>query len=252
MVVAPESRPTCERLRSTVCTGPVRITCVTAQNTVAVGRVDALPAESVVAQIEAVTSDFQIRAAKTGMLLNRPIILAISQVFARNAPPNLVIDPVMVARSGDKLIDDHAISALVEELLPQAAMTTPNRYEAQLLAQMEINTLADMKTAAKAIHSIGPEAVLLTGGANPHELVGMDLWYDGHEFIELESTRIETQNTHGAGCTLSAAIAANLALGLTKLNAVRQAKDYVTDALRNALAIGQGNGPLGHFFPLSK
>ncbi|MEO1067763.1 MAG: bifunctional hydroxymethylpyrimidine kinase/phosphomethylpyrimidine kinase [Cyanobacteria bacterium J06638_6] len=231
--------------------GTSALTCVTAQNTLGVTRVDALPPEAVLAQIHAVVEDIGIQALKTGMLLNQGIIEAVAD--ALGSLPSLVpvvIDPVMVSRTGAQLIDDDAVTILTRQLVPKAQVLTPNRYEAQLLSGLDITTLDDMKAAARKIHGFGPAAVLVKGGGMPHPLRGIDVWFDGHEEAVLTTASVNTIHTHGTGCTLSAAIAANLALDQEPLIAVRAAKDYVTHALQHALAIGQGQGPVGHFFPL--
>jgi hydroxymethylpyrimidine/phosphomethylpyrimidine kinase len=230
--------------------GTSALTCVTAQNTLGVSRVDALPPESVVAQIEAVASDIGFHAVKTGMLLNAEIIEAVAAVLDRLKPKALVIDPVMVSRTGAQLIDDGAIAALVQTLLPKAFIVTPNRYEAQILANLEIDTLDAMKAAAQKIYALGPKAVLVKGGGMMGQLKGVDVWFDGKALTILETARVDTPHTHGTGCTLSAAIAANLALGKLPLDSVQSAKQYVTEALKHSLAIGQGQGPIGHWFPL--
>lgn len=230
--------------------GTSALTCVTAQNTLGVSRVDALPAAAVTAQMEAVVQDIGVQATKTGMLLNQEIIATVATQVEALGLQRLVVDPVMVSRTGAQLIDDAAIATLQTRLLPLAAILTPNRYEAQMLAAMEITTLEAMQTAAEKIYQLGPKAVLVKGGGMTGELRGVDVWFDGQQMTTLTTATIDTPNTHGTGCTLSAAIAANLALGYTPLEATRQAKDYVTTALRHALDIGQGQGPVGHFFPL--
>lgn len=233
--------------------GMSAVTCVTAQNTVAVRRVDALPPEAVVAQIEAVTQDIGVGAAKTGMLLNAEIMAAVAKTVRTESIAKLVVDPVMVSRAGAQLIDDRAIVTLKEELLPLALVTTPNRYEAQILSDLEIATLADMEAAARKIFELGPQSVLVKGGGMNGNLQGTDVWFDGQEIVRLEpAAAVETKNTHGTGCTLAAAIAANLALSKDLATAIAKAKDYVTAALEHSLAIGQGSGPVGHFFPLLK
>jgi hydroxymethylpyrimidine/phosphomethylpyrimidine kinase len=229
--------------------GTCALTCVTAQNTLGVSRVDALPPEAVIAQLDAVSSDIAVQAIKTGMLLNSGIIQAVAEAL-EPLPQPLVVDPVMVSRTGAQLIDDDAIATLTRQLLPQAQIVTPNRYEAQLLSGLEITTLADMEAAASHIYQLGPQAVLVKGGGMTDELRGTDLWFDGHAVVVLTTENVDTVHTHGTGCTLSAAMAANLALGYAPLIAVKRAKDYVTSALKHALAIGRGQGPVGHFFPL--
>ncbi|NKB16862.1 MAG: bifunctional hydroxymethylpyrimidine kinase/phosphomethylpyrimidine kinase [Pseudanabaena sp. CRU_2_10] len=230
--------------------GTSAITCITAQNTVGVTRVDALPPESVVAQIEAVFSDMNVRACKTGMLLSQPIIAAVAQTLREFGQSCLVVDPVMVSRTGVQLIDDAAIATLCQDLLPQALILTPNRYEAQMLSGLAIETLDDIKQAAQKIAQLGPQFVVVKGGGFRGALRGVDVWWDGKAFEILEAETVETVHTHGTGCTLSAAIAANLAQGHDPLQATRLAKSYVTQALNHALDIGQGQGPVGHFFAL--
>jgi hydroxymethylpyrimidine/phosphomethylpyrimidine kinase len=230
--------------------GTCALTCITAQNTLGVTRVDALPPESVVAQIEAVASDIGFQAVKTGMLLNAGIIEAVANALKRLQFKTLVVDPVMVSRTGAQLIDDAAIANLTQTLLPQAFILTPNRYEAQMLANLEIDTLDAMKAAAQKIYALGPKAVLVKGGGMTGNLKGVDVWFDGDVLQVLETEYVNTPHTHGTGCTLSAAIAANLALGKFPLEAAQCAKQYVTEALKHSLAIGEGQGPVGHWFAL--
>jgi hydroxymethylpyrimidine/phosphomethylpyrimidine kinase len=156
----------------------------------------------------------------------------------------------MVSRTGAQLIDDDAVALMRDRLLPLATVATPNCYEAQLLAGQAIESLADLIAAAKAIWQLGPQAVVVKGGGLPGELRGVDVWFAGDEPVVLRTETVDTPHTHGTGCSLSAAIAANLALGQAPLAATQAAKAYVTQALRHSLAIGQGQGPIGHFFPL--
>ncbi len=230
--------------------GTSAITCVTAQNTLGVMRVDALPAAAVVAQIEAVVQDIGVQAAKTGMLLNQEIIAAVAEQVEALGIYQLVVDPVMVSRTGAQLIDDAAVATLKDILIPKAAIVTPNRYESQLLSGLEIHTLDDMRAAAIRIYQLGAKAVLVKGGGMPGNLRGVDIWFDGQKLETLTKEPVDTKNTHGTGCTLAAAITANLALSHDRLTAVRLAKDYVTTALKYAFDIGKGQGPVGHFFPL--
>jgi len=232
--------------------GTSALTCITAQNTTGVTRVDALPPEAVIAQIAAVTSDFCVGSAKLGMLLNGEIMAAVASELRDRPIANLVVDPVMVSRAGDKLIDDAAIETLRQEILPLADVLTPNIFEAQILIGEEIATVEDMMTAARELGSLGPKVVLIKGGALKENPTAIDVWSDGKSCKVIETERVETNNTHGSGCTLSAAIAANLALGLESEKAIRDAKDYVTEALRNSLSIGHGNGPLGHGYALKR
>ncbi len=230
--------------------GTCAITCVTAQNTIGVTRVDALPLESISAQIEAVVSDIRVLAVKTGMLLNAEIIRLTAKKLTALGFSNLVVDPVMVSRTGAQLIDDSAITTLKQQLLPIAQIVTPNRYEAQILAGIAIDTLEDMQKAAQTIYGLGARAVLVKGGSMPAELRGIDVYFDGKSLDILRTETISTPHTHGTGCTLSAAITANLALGYPLKEAVSRGKQYVTSALRQSLAIGRGQGTLGHFYPL--
>lgn len=231
--------------------GTSAITCITAQNTLGVIRVDAMPSEAVIAQIRAVVEDIGVQAAKTGMLLNQEIISTVAQEVRTLQIDNLVVDPVMVSRTGAQLIDDDAVKTLRDELIPQAAIITPNRYEAQILSGLEIVSLEDIQTAAEIIHkSLRTKAVLVKGGGMSGELRGVDVWFDGERLEVLRTKQVETKNTHGTGCTLSAAITANLALGKDLWNAAQEAKEYVTTALTYSLDIGKGSGPVGHFFPL--
>ncbi|MDY6785569.1 MAG: bifunctional hydroxymethylpyrimidine kinase/phosphomethylpyrimidine kinase [Cyanobacteriota bacterium] len=230
--------------------GTSAVTCVTAQNTLGVQRVDPLPPEAVKAQIDAVVEDMGVQAVKTGMLLNSEIIEIVARKVQQWGLNSLVVDPVMVSRTGAQLIDDRAIATLIRCLVPRAAVLTPNRYEAQILSGFAIDDLEAMKAAAREIHSSGAAAVLVKGGGMTGKLQGVDVWFDGNNFEILRTETVKTRNTHGTGCTLSAAIAANLALGQDPFSAARLAKEYVTAALKVALPIGKGTGPVGHFFPL--
>ncbi len=229
--------------------GTSALTCITAQNTLGVTRVDALPVESVVAQIQAVVQDIGVQATKTGMLLNQEIIAAVAQQVDSLKINNLVVDPVMVSRTGAQLIDNSAKSTMRDILIPKAIIVTPNCYEAQILTGIEIHTLADMQAAARSIYKQGAKAVLVKGGGMKGDLRGVDVWFDG-QMETLITTRVDTNNTHGTGCTLAAAIAANLALSESLFPAVERAKTYVTNALQHSLSIGKGTGPVGHFFAL--
>ena len=230
--------------------GTSALTCVTAQNTIGVDRVDALPSEAVVAQIQSVVQDIGVQAVKTGMLLNAAIMEGVAQEIQRGGLPHLVIDPVMVSRTGAQLINDTAIVTLKSLLIPHAQLLTPNRYEAQLLSGLDIKTVEEMSQAAERILDLGCGAVLIKGGGFRDSLRGVDLWWDGHHTELLVTQWVDTPHTHGTGCTLSAAIVANLALGLPLKESVKAAKQYVTQALQHSLAIGKGQGPVGHFFPL--
>lgn len=232
------------------------ITCVTAQNTLGVTRVDALPLAAIRAQFEAVVTDFPVLAIKTGMLLNVDIIETVAACIQNMVPrPALVVDPVMVSRTGAQLLTDAAIVAMQELLLPLATVITPNCYEATLLSAQQIFSNDDMVLAAAKIYQryVSPDsapAVLVKGGGLKGQDQGTDVWHAATEQCRLEGSPIPTRNTHGTGCTLAAAIAAHLSKGATPLDAVQKARVYVRGAINHALAIGQGQGPIGHFFPL--
>jgi hydroxymethylpyrimidine/phosphomethylpyrimidine kinase len=231
--------------------GTSALTCITAQNTLGVTRVDALPTAAVVAQIQTIYSDMVVNAVKTGMLLNQDIIEAIALEVEALKITNLVVDPVMVSRTGALLINDKAIYNLTHLLIPKAIIVTPNRYEAQILTGLEIDSLKKMQSSAKIIHNnFGAKTVLVKGGGMQGDLRGVDVFFDGENLETLTAIPVNTKNTHGTGCTLSAAIAANLALGEELLTSVYKAKEYVSQALNFALDIGAGQGPVGHFFPL--
>lgn len=225
------------------------ITCVTAQNTCGVSRVDALPPEALTAQIAAVLSDLPVAALKTGMLLNRPLIEATADALAPLAIPRL-IDPVMVSRAGSVLLEPDAIAAYRQRLFPLAELITPNLHEARLLSGLTITAAADVECAAARLLEFGPQAVLIKGGGLP-ELRGRDYLLERHgEGQWLEHAAVDTPHSHGSGCTLGAAITAQRARGLPLLDAVRAAKTYVEHGLRQGLAIGAGQGPLCHWHTL--
>ncbi len=225
------------------------ITCVTAQNTLGVHRVDALPPDALIAQIEAVSSDLAVGALKTGMLLNQRLIEATAEAIGPLTVPKL-IDPVMVSRAGAVLLEPGAIEAYQRCLLPQAELVTPNLHEARLLTGRSIQGAADVEAAAAKMLGQGPAAVLIKGGGLA-ELRGRDYLLTrqggGHW---LTHPAIATPHTHGSGCTLGAAITAGRARGLDLEAAVQAAKRYVEGGLRWSLAIGGGQGPLCHWPPL--
>jgi hydroxymethylpyrimidine kinase/phosphomethylpyrimidine kinase len=227
--------------------GTSAITAITAQNTIGVTAVQALSADLVTAQIEAVAGDMKIDVVKTGMLGNSAIVEAVAAAIASLDLPSVVVDPVMIAKSGDRLFDQEALAALRSELLPRARVVTPNVPEAEVIANMRITSLDEAREAARRIHKLGAAAVVVKGGHLPGD-EAIDLLFDGRAFTEYRAPRIETRNTHGTGCTFASAIAAHLALGQALPDAVRLAKEYVTGAIRHGLPIGQGHGPLNHFW----
>lgn len=256
--------------------GTSALTCITAQNTIGVHRVEVMSPESILDQVTAVVDDIGVNALKTGMLPNQAIIQVVADYLkswkstgqktehtpgtqkshpAHSAQHAIVVDPVMVSRAGAKLIEDEAIATLKRDLIPLATVVTPNRYEAEILVGYPIQSLDAMKQAAIAIVDLGPQVAVVKGGGMQGELRGVDVLCvrqpQGKSVVEILRTEtVNTSDTHGTGCTLSAAIAANLALGKDPNAAICQAKDYVTQALHHSLRMGQGQGPVGHFFPL--
>jgi hydroxymethylpyrimidine/phosphomethylpyrimidine kinase len=224
------------------------LTALTAQNTVGVQGVFEIPYEFIAQQIDSVANDIGADAVKTGMLSSAPIIATIAAKIREHHLAPLVVDPVMVAKSGDPLLREDARAALIEQLLPLATVVTPNLPEARALCGFEINTLEEMRRAAEAIHRLGPRNVVVKGGHLPGVSDAVDILYDGKSFEEFRAPRIETKNTHGTGCTFASAIAAELAKGHPVAEAVRIAKDYLTQVLRASanLNIGHGHGPMNH------
>jgi hydroxymethylpyrimidine/phosphomethylpyrimidine kinase len=229
--------------------GTSALTAITAQNTIGVTAVHTLQADLVTAQIEAVAGDMKLDVVKTGMLSSSAIVEAVAAAITALDLPSVVVDPVMIAKSGDRLIDTEALAALKSELLPRARVVTPNVPEAEVLAGMKIATLDEARDAARRIHKLGAASVVVKGGHLPGD-EAIDLLFDGRTFTEYRAPRIETRNTHGTGCTFASAIAAHLARGEALADAVRLAKDYVTGAIRHGLPIGNGHGPLNHFWAL--
>jgi hydroxymethylpyrimidine/phosphomethylpyrimidine kinase len=227
--------------------GTSAITALTAQNSIGVSAVHVPPDDVVAAQIEAVVSDFGCDAVKTGMLANSTIVEAVAAAIESFELPNLVVDPVMVAKSGDHLLDQEAVHAMRWTLLRLARVVTPNIPEAEVLAKMAIKSLDDMREAARRIAAFKPAAVVVKGGhlAGP-EVV--DVLYEHGEFKEFVGPRIEGRNTHGTGCTFAAAIAAHLARGSDVASAIPAAKLYVEGAMRNGIPLGKGHRPLHHFW----
>lgn len=230
--------------------GMSALTAITAQNTVGVQGVFELPADFVGLQIDSVVTDIGVDAVKTGMLANAEIIAMVAAKVREHNLPNLVVDPVMVAKSGDALLREDAREMLVRELIPLAKVLTPNLHEARALTGIEIASVEQMREAARAIHELGAQNVVVKGGHLPGSEASVDILYDGHDFIEFAAPRIETRNTHGTGCTFASAIAAELAKGKSVPGAVRAAKEFITMALRHSLTLGRGHGPTNHFAAL--
>lgn len=226
--------------------GTSALTAITAQNTVGVPGIHVLEPSFVTAQIDAVATDFSLSAAKTGMLANADIIHAVAQAIRQHSIPKLVIDPVMVSKTRVSLLEPQAKEALVKQLFPLATVVTPNIPEAEEITGFRIVAPADMRRAAMQIKDLGPQWVVVKGGHMEGEAI--DLAYNGEEFIEISSRRYQTKNTHGTGCTFSAAITAYLALGATVVDALLKAKEFITWAIANSLSLGHGHGPVNHFY----
>ncbi len=217
------------------------LTGLTAQNTRGVYAVHEVPARFVEKQIEVVLSDIGVDAVKTGMLVNEEIVRVVSKKIVRYGIEKVVVDPVMVAKSGAPLLREGGREALIRELIPLAMVVTPNLPEASALVRSKVSSLEEMRKAAYRIYQFGPKYVLVKGGHLKGRAV--DVLYDGKRFLEMEAQRIETRNTHGTGCTFASAIATFLAKGEEVSVAVRRAKDFITLAIRSGLRIGKGNGP---------
>ncbi|MBV5279464.1 MAG: bifunctional hydroxymethylpyrimidine kinase/phosphomethylpyrimidine kinase [Campylobacteraceae bacterium] len=226
------------------------ITAVTAQNTKGVFDVQDINPSVIAHQIEAIFDDIEVHAVKIGMVSRPETIEIIASTLKKYSLPPLVIDPVMISKSGYDLLQPEAKKALIEILLPMATLITPNLPEAEVILGYAITTIEDMKKAARDLHKLGCKYVLVKGGHLVDDAT--DVLYDGAEFYLYESERFETINTHGTGCTISSAIAANLAKGLHVKDAVKEAKVYISNAIKHGFSIGHGVGPVHHFYELYK
>ncbi|KAE9631350.1 bifunctional hydroxymethylpyrimidine kinase/phosphomethylpyrimidine kinase [Defluviitalea raffinosedens] len=232
------------------------ITAITAQNTQGVFDVRDLDEAIIKAQIDAIFTDIQVDAVKIGMVSQPSTIHIIASQIGKYHPVNIVLDPVMISKSGYSLLKPEAKKSLIEELIPRASVITPNVPEAEEIIRtvtskpIAIKTVEDMEKAAQELYKLGAKNVLLKGGHMSGEAV--DVLYDGKDITRFYSERIDTKNTHGTGCTLSSAIASNLALGYSIKEAVNRAKRYITIAIEHALDIGKGVGPTHHFYELYK
>jgi len=227
--------------------GMTAITALTAQNTMGVTAIHEAPPAFVAAQIDAVVTDIRPNAVKTGMLANAAIIEVVAAKIREHSLPLLVVDPVMVAKSGDRLLREDAVRALREQLLPLADVVTPNIPEAEDILGRRLQTDAETREAAREIQSGGARNVVIKGGHREGN-TAVDILYDGRQFHEFSAPRVETESTHGTGCTFASAIAAFLARQETVPEAVGHAKEYLTEALRRAEPIGHGHGPVNHFW----
>lgn len=223
------------------------VTAVTAQNTREVIAVAEVPEEIVAAQIDSVLEDIGAGAIKTGMLSSSRIVATVTErIHAWGIPA--VVDPVMISKSGNFLLDPDAVGAIKRDLIPISFIVTPNYHEAAELTGIDIRSDEDAREAARVLSDLGARIIVIKGGHRPG--TPLDLVFDGIDFIELEGERIETENTHGTGCTFSAAIAANLALGYEPIESIARAKKYLTEALRSSYRIGGGHSPVNHLFAL--
>ena len=230
--------------------GTSAVTAITAQNTRGVTAVHAVPSDVVRAQVHAVAADFDVRACKTGMLATRELVQLVGEVIREEKLQNYVLDPVMVATSGHRLLDPDAESAILEHLLPLCTLVTPNLDEAGILAGFPVRTESEMRKAAVSLVANGAQAALIKGGHMLDDEI-VDLFYDGGDFTSFRKKKIETTSTHGTGCTLSAGIAAGLALGKALDESVRIALNFVESAILEAPGLGSGNGPLNHFVTIN-
>lgn len=230
--------------------GTSAITAITAQNTREVTAVHAVPSKIVREQIRAVASDFPIRAVKTGMLATRELVALVASAISESQLPNYVLDPVMVATSGDRLLDVDAEHAIIEYLLPLSTIVTPNLDEARILAGANVSNETEMRRAAEQLVQRGARAALIKGGhLEGAEIV--DVLFDGKDVTVFRKPKRATMNTHGTGCTLSAGITAGLAHGRSLRDAVERALAFVDAAIATAPQLGSGHGPLNHFVPIS-
>ena len=230
--------------------GASTLTAITAQNTVGVRAVHEIPTDVIAAQFDAVVEDIGVDAAKTGMLSSAEIISTVADRVRHWRLERLVVDPVMVAKSGDRLLREDAVEALIRRLLPLALVVTPNLPEAEVLVGRSLLSDEDIHEAARRIVELGPRAVVMKGGHRSGDAI--DVLFDGKVFHTFRAERVDTPNTHGTGCTFSAAIAAGLARGSDVVEAVEDAKRYVTQAIRRSVGLGHGHGPVAHDWLLSR
>lgn len=227
--------------------GLCAVTCVTAQNTQGVSMMADVPGEVVAAQIADVASDIGVHAAKTGMLANAAIIRAVARQIRLAGIGPLVVDPVMVAKSGATLLQHDAVTVLKAELLPLAHVVTPNIPEAEVLTGVSVRSTHDCREAARRLFGLGASAVIIKGGHLDAQGI-TDLLFDGRDFEAFHGERVPGTNTHGTGCTFAAALTSHLALGRTLSDAVPLAQAYVAGAIRAGLVLGHGHGPMDHFW----
>jgi hydroxymethylpyrimidine/phosphomethylpyrimidine kinase len=227
--------------------GTSAITALTAQNTVGVQGIFEIDPAFIILQMRSVLDDIGTDAVKTGMLANPAIVTAVADIIRQYRLTNVVVDPVMIAKSGDALLSEAACRTVIDALVPLATVVTPNKFEAETMLGMKIKTLDDMKQAAQNLKQMGCGWVVIKGGHLESESDAIDVVFNGHEFVLLSEPRYNTKNTHGTGCTFSSAIAAGLARGYAPLQAIQQAKRFISQAIREGFSIGAGHGPTNHF-----
>lgn len=226
------------------------IVSVVAENTSRVIDIQDISPDMIKKQIDAVFEDIDVDAVKIGMLSEPCCMLAVVEKMNEYKPKNIVVDPVMYAKNGCPLMNPNAIDLLIEKVIPISDIITPNIPEAEKISSIEIRNIEDMKKASKIIYNMGPKNVLIKGGHSVGDAI--DILFDGQNFYEFKTERINTKNTHGTGCTFSSAIASNLAVGKNMNEAVKNSKDYITMAIKHSLPIGKGYGPTNHFYQLYK
>ncbi|WP_134700512.1 bifunctional hydroxymethylpyrimidine kinase/phosphomethylpyrimidine kinase [Ammoniphilus sp. YIM 78166] len=225
--------------------GMSAITAITAQNTQGVEGIHPIPLDMIAKQIEMVIEDIGTDAVKTGMLGTPEIIQLVSRKLKHYQVPNVVVDPVMVAKGGAKLLQEEAVDSLIQHLLPLATVVTPNIPEAEVITRKKIRNMEEMRTAAREIVGMGAQTVIVKGGHLEEEPI--DLFFDGTEFMTFPGVRVQTRHTHGTGCTFAACITAELAKGKSLPEAIHTAKAFITAAITNELGLGQGHGPTNHW-----
>ena len=226
------------------------ITALTSQNTIGVQGIHNIPQQFVGLQLDSVLSDIGADAIKTGMLSNKNIIGVVAEKIKDYKIKKLVIDPVMVSKHGSKLLQDSAINTLIKKLIPLAMIITPNKNEAEIISNITIRNISDMKKSAQIIYQLGAQYVFIKGGHIKGE--ANDLIFDGKNFILLKNERIKTRHTHGTGCTLSAAITAYLAMEYPPIEAIKSGKKFVTQTIKYAFKLGEGTGPVNHIYKFYK
>ena len=227
--------------------GMSAITALTAQNTIGVQGIFEVTPDFIMEQINSIMSDIGTDAAKTGMLANETIVKTVAEAIEKFNIKNVVVDPVMIAKSGDALLAETARQIIKQRLIPLATVVTPNVFEAEAMLGLKIKTIEDMKNAAEELKKTGCQWIVIKGGHLQNKNAAIDVVFDGKDFYLLESPRFDTINTHGTGCTFSSAIAAGLAKGYEPLKAIQQAKQFISEAIMESLPIGKGHGPTNHF-----